>query len=152
MGWASGNDIFDPVAQALIDAAAADKLKRDVLTKLIDALCNEGWDTEDESFDRFRHDPAIVQAFYLNDRANALGNYCDGRIGYDQVMGQWTVHCEYRDCTPHRWRSDNATIRAHNVLVRLWYDHERERHGGDGQVPGHKLMNETPWGGTDDEH
>ncbi|MCX5209766.1 hypothetical protein OG689_10770 [Kitasatospora sp. NBC_00240] len=67
MGWASASRIFDPVAQALIDAGASDELKTRVLGKLISQLQNEDWDTEDESLEDFRHDPAIVAAFAAND-------------------------------------------------------------------------------------
>jgi hypothetical protein len=63
MGWSSANSIFDPVAQALIDAGATPEVKRKVLGDLINGLQEGDWDTEDESLERFRTDPAIVQAF-----------------------------------------------------------------------------------------
>jgi hypothetical protein len=63
MGWSSANSIFDPVAQALIDAGATPEVKRKVLGDLINGLQDGDWDTEDESLERFRKDPAIVQAF-----------------------------------------------------------------------------------------
>lgn len=72
MGWASAGSIFDPVAQALIDAGATDELKTTVLGKLIKQLQNGDWDTEGESLDEFADDPAIVAAF----RANGVVIHC----------------------------------------------------------------------------
>lgn len=63
MGWNSARDIFDPVAQALIDAGAPAETKTRVLGDLIHKLQEEDWDTEGESLDLFRRDPAIVEAF-----------------------------------------------------------------------------------------
>ena len=73
MGWASAGGIFDPVAQGLINAGASDDVKIQVLTLLIKALKDGDWDTEDESLDQFRDDPAIVEAF----RRNGVYDYCD---------------------------------------------------------------------------
>jgi hypothetical protein len=66
MGWSSANSIFDPVARALIDAGTDADTKRKVLGDLIAGLQDGDWDTEDESLEDFRHDPAIVQAFANN--------------------------------------------------------------------------------------
>ena len=63
MGWSSANQIFDPVARALIDAGAPDDTKRKVLGDLISGLQDGDWDTEDESLEEFLDDPAIVAAF-----------------------------------------------------------------------------------------
>lgn len=63
MGWSSANEIFDPVAQVLIDLGADDKTKTTILGRLIVGLQEGDWDTEDESLDKFRRDPAIVAAF-----------------------------------------------------------------------------------------
>ncbi len=67
MGWASANSIFDNVATSLVDANASPELKRSTLGRLIGILQQEDWDTEDESLDRFKDDPAIVAAFADND-------------------------------------------------------------------------------------
>lgn len=64
MGWSSANEIFDPVARALIDTGADDTTKRKVLGDLISGLQDGDWDTEDESLERFLDDPAIVAAFH----------------------------------------------------------------------------------------
>jgi hypothetical protein len=67
MGWNSAGEIFDPVAQSLIDTGATDEVKRKVLGDLINALQDGDWDTEGESLDLFKDDPAIVQAFADHD-------------------------------------------------------------------------------------
>jgi hypothetical protein len=73
MGWSSANEIFNPVARALIDTGADDTTKRKVLGSLIGGLQDGDWDTEDESLEDFLDDPAIVAAFadhdvHLSDR------------------------------------------------------------------------------------
>lgn len=67
MGWASAGDIFDPIAQTLIDLQAPEGLTEILLTDLIARLRSEDWDTCDESLDHFRHFPVIVLAFAAND-------------------------------------------------------------------------------------
>jgi hypothetical protein len=67
MGWSSANQIFNPVARALIDAGADNATKRKVLGDLIAGLQEGDWDTEDESLEDFKDDPAIVAAFADND-------------------------------------------------------------------------------------
>lgn len=66
MGWNSANEIFDPVAKALIDANVGDKVLRDVLGSLIEKLQDGDWDTEDESLEAFASEPAVVAAFADN--------------------------------------------------------------------------------------
>lgn len=63
MGWASGYDVFDPVAKALIQSGASDEIKRAALGPLIEALQERGWDTEAESLGQFADDPVIVDLF-----------------------------------------------------------------------------------------
>ncbi|WP_251021042.1 hypothetical protein [Streptomyces sp. ISL-98] len=63
MGWSSANEIFNPVARALINTSADDTTKRKVLGDLIKGLQDGDWDTEDESLEDFLDDPAIVAAF-----------------------------------------------------------------------------------------
>jgi hypothetical protein len=67
MGWNSAGDIFDPVARALIELGAPDAMKTRVLGDLIGALQDGDWDTEDESLEQFKNDPAIVAAFADHD-------------------------------------------------------------------------------------
>lgn len=64
MGWGSaGSKFFDPVAVALIELGAPDQVKERVLGQLIANLQAEDWDTELDSLQDFRDDPAIVRAF-----------------------------------------------------------------------------------------
>jgi len=134
MGWASAGSIFDPIAQALIDERASVELKRKVLVKLIEVLRDGDWDTEDKSLSQFRHDPAIVSAFYTAVDGRELEEY--GRIGYDN--GNWEVEC--RRCGTLDW-ADAAlhdveySVEKHNLLLETWAAHEREHHDGDGEVP-----------------
>lgn len=67
MGWGSGYLIFNTVAVALIEANATDEVKEKALTKVIRELQEEDWDTELDSLQSYRHDPAIVRAFAAND-------------------------------------------------------------------------------------
>ncbi len=67
MGWSSaGYQIFDPMADALVEAGASLELKTRVLSKLIAVLQEGDWDCEDESLEKYRDDPAIVAAFAEN--------------------------------------------------------------------------------------
>jgi hypothetical protein len=67
MGYGSaGYTIFDPMARALIKAGTPDEEKEQVLGDLIKRLQDEDWDTELDSLQEFRDDPAIVRAFAKN--------------------------------------------------------------------------------------
>lgn len=95
MGWASAGAIFDPVAKALVELNAPDEMKIRVLGDLIGALQDGDWDTEDESLDEFKDDPAIVEAFRLHDvtircddeheLARGDATWCTGEHGHDGV-------------------------------------------------------------------
>lgn len=65
MGWNTANDIFDPVAEALLNSyltmSHSDTVN--VFTIFIRALQDQDWDTEDESLERFMAWPAVVKAF-----------------------------------------------------------------------------------------
>lgn len=63
MGWASASGIFEPVADALIEAEADANVKQAVCSALIGALRGRGWDTEAESLGLYADDPAIRAAF-----------------------------------------------------------------------------------------
>jgi len=64
MGWASaGSTIFNPTIRALIDAKADDAVVFQVARDLIANLRENDWDTEDESLEEFRANPAVVRAF-----------------------------------------------------------------------------------------
>jgi hypothetical protein len=66
MGWSSGNEVFDPVARELQVFVPDDTARSAVASVLINALQECDWDTEDESLDQFRDDPAIIAAFATN--------------------------------------------------------------------------------------
>jgi hypothetical protein len=63
MGWGSAYSLFNTIADALIEAEASDEVKEKALTKVIRSLQEEDWDTELDSLQSYRHDPAIVRAF-----------------------------------------------------------------------------------------
>lgn len=67
MGWASGNEVFDPVARELQRLLGDQpQARQNIAAELIHALQQRGWDTEDESLGEFRNDPAIMAAFNQN--------------------------------------------------------------------------------------
>lgn len=66
MGWASGDEVFDPVARRMQQLALPADAKTEVLSVLIEALQDRGWDTEGESLGEFVGDEAIVEAFRRN--------------------------------------------------------------------------------------
>lgn len=67
MGWARGDDAFDPVCTVIVKAvskkAMSEELATTILTELIKGLQNRGWDTEGESLGEFRSYPYVVDAF-----------------------------------------------------------------------------------------
>ena len=63
MGWGSAGDIFDQVADSLIETKASDETKHKVLGDLCGALQAEDWDTEYDSLVRYADDPVIVRVF-----------------------------------------------------------------------------------------
>lgn len=63
MGWNTANDIFDPVAQTVIDSYMSHDDALRILVGLIRNLQDQDWDTEDESLERFMAWPVIVEAF-----------------------------------------------------------------------------------------
>lgn len=66
MGWGSAYSLFNTVADALIDAGASDEIKERALTKVINRLQEDDWDTELDSLQDYLDDPAIVAAFANN--------------------------------------------------------------------------------------
>lgn len=143
MGWASAGAIFDPVAQALVDLNADEHTKRRVLGSLIDALQDGDWDTEHESLERFQGDPVIVSLFYEREVGGRFeGNDVDGVIGYDDSSQEWTLTCQVNRGTGHGVlaRRPGDSAEGHDELVRLWAEHERDLHGGDGRIPDWALI------------
>lgn len=74
MGWASAGGYFDAVAKALIDGGATDEVKTKVCSVLIGVFRDGDWDTEDESLEEFKDDPAIVAAFREHGIVRACGD------------------------------------------------------------------------------
>lgn len=130
MGWASAGDIFDPVAQALINAHVADEVLRDVLGTLIGQLQDGDWDTESESLDQFSDNLVIRSLFY---NANVGGNLDDGmgpegELRY--VDGDWCLGCEQCGLVTNA----AFTAEGHDQLLRTWVEHLRDHHGGTGRI------------------
>jgi len=63
MGWASGNEVFDPICRALQQAHMVPEARIKVLKIVIEAMQAQDWDTELESLERFADDPFTVRAF-----------------------------------------------------------------------------------------
>lgn len=67
MGWASGTEVFEPVAHEVVrqfrQAAITRQTARSILGVLIEALQARDWDTEAESLGLFREHDYIVAAF-----------------------------------------------------------------------------------------
>lgn len=63
MGWASGGEIFDQVADSMIRVGVDSAQMTEVLADLIQALQDGDWDTEDESMYRYRNNVAVMDAF-----------------------------------------------------------------------------------------
>jgi hypothetical protein len=101
MGWASAGAIFAPVAKAMAELNAPDEMKIRVLGDLIGVLQEGDWDTENESLDEFRDDPAIVEAFRQHGviiecgHESDDGEWCElecgheGDHGDDSGMSRW---------------------------------------------------------------
>lgn len=64
MGWSSGGDVFDPVAETLREMDGIPEQDRTLIcVSLIKALQGNDWDTEDESLEHFRHTKFVTDAF-----------------------------------------------------------------------------------------
>lgn len=63
MGWNTAGEIFNPVASAICKTDLSDGKKTEILERLIWALQDGDWDTEDESVEIFMNEPAVIQAF-----------------------------------------------------------------------------------------
>lgn len=94
MGWNSANEIFDPVAHAVIDSYIDRDSSINILTTLIRGLQAGDWDTEDESLEEFKAWPVAVEAFK--------------RCGVP-----------YRDDYDEEWTADTADYRLSVEIKRL---------------------------------
>lgn len=80
MGWASGKDVFEPVAEIINEELKIGHISYDcaenILIVLIAALQSADWDTEDESLRELRAHPHVVAAF--RERGISLDPVDDG--------------------------------------------------------------------------
>lgn len=140
MGWASAGDIFDPVAQALIDLGASEEIKRRVLGELIERLQDGDWDTEGESLGRFRNDLVIVELFYARNVGGRIETthpshwFPEGRIQPSGDQDTWMLSCEGNRSCDEELAREPKTAAGHDALVRRWAAHDRDEHGGTGEV------------------
>lgn len=66
MGWAGGNEIFDPVARKAQELRLSARQRTELLAVLIYEMQMRDWDTEGESLGEFQGDEAVVEAFRQN--------------------------------------------------------------------------------------
>jgi hypothetical protein len=108
MGWASANEIFDPVARKTAELGIPDGQRADLLETLIRQLQQGDWDTEDESLSQFENDPAVVEAFRRCDiivhcgaAGEEDGGYCELERGHGGDF--------HEDWDKRRWPVAGAT-------------------------------------------
>ena len=121
MGWNSGNEIFDPVAQTLIDLEVTDAVKSKVLYVLMDALQENDWDTEDESLERFKNDPAIVQIFHQHGIDTEEEDWEEHNVYYAPDKFGLTIVAEVD------WRGDyefDKLVVFQDAQSNLYYGHD----------------------------
>lgn len=144
MGWASAGEIFNPVAQSLIDCGADEQTKRKVLGPLIGKLQDGDWDTEDESLERFGDDLVIRALFYGHGVGNSMyGGGVEGVIGWDAGAREWVLRCMGRSGCGQVGRRP-FTAQGHDQLVHLWVTHDADLHDGDREVPDWMLIEQGP--------
>lgn len=102
MGWASGDQVFDPVARELIASGATSDVKQRVLSVLIQQLQERGWDTEGESLGLFADDPAIVAAFRERGIVQQCGDE-EGPAGSSWCELDLDHEGDHDDQLGHRW-------------------------------------------------
>ncbi|MFB7244599.1 hypothetical protein ACFCYX_19325 [Streptomyces populi] len=73
--------IFDPVARTVINARIPDTTRRIIISDLIGALAEHGWNTPDQSLERFLDDLPTVSAFADHDIHLADRRCCDLEFG-----------------------------------------------------------------------
>lgn len=125
MGWSSGGQIFDLVAQGMIDASADEAIVDRVLTELAVALTDRDWDTLDSSIDVFAGHPVVQHALrkaqgwlYLY----AADDRGQGHLEYspDSAGGLWRMTLDEVELTAE------GTVAGFNQLVDAWAAHGGE--------------------------
>lgn len=87
MGWASGGEIFDRVAHALVKRDdVPDAAVTAICADLADALRDGGWDTVDDSVQKFRNHPAVLAGLEQADPDAVAG-----------MKTYWAEHAERGD-------------------------------------------------------
>lgn len=61
MGFASGGEVFNKVADKLLEIKAPDDVVIEVIAALTDGLTDLDWDTLDESVSEYLGSPAILE-------------------------------------------------------------------------------------------
>jgi hypothetical protein len=150
MGWSGAHDIFNGVADVLIQTGVNSEAIRLTLLRLIRELQARDWDTEDESLDQFRDHPLIVSVFYAAEVGDSLDSLSaqrvTGRISSSMEPAAWLLSCEGPDgCGPvfqRLWSGSRADVaRQHNEVLQAWADHDTTRHGAVGaEVDDWRLM------------
>lgn len=120
MGWSSGGDVFNAVAQALIDGGASDELKRRVCEALAEELADADWDYVEESLERFAHDPVVTDALNRSSARSMQTSDDDVSyvIVYDAPLGVWQLMPQGENGVVHE---RPGTVAGHNELVDLWF-------------------------------
>lgn len=67
MGWSHGSEVFDPVAEKMIEIGVPPQQQTEIASALISALRDQDWDDPEESLSAFGRHPAIVEAFARQD-------------------------------------------------------------------------------------
>ncbi len=111
MGWASGNDVVEPVVEGLITAVERGGMlttdAEEVLYLLIRSCQNHGWDTEGETLGTYQDLPWVVKAFARTE----IYLPCNAQADAESLQG----HKMYLTCglplghTADHWDEDYET-------------------------------------------
>lgn len=61
MGWGSGTELFDAVAESIINSPLTRKEKVKILVTLIEAMEDKDWDCQQDS--RYWNEPLVAASF-----------------------------------------------------------------------------------------
>lgn len=118
MGWASGDEVFDSVARAVL-AAEGSTLQDmvDVLYALADALRDADWDTLDDSISVFKGEPVVVLALRMAQGEIELDSATGdaATVEYYGAMRHWVLHRH-----GHEPLTRPGTWDGFNDLLRTW--------------------------------
>lgn len=117
MGWGSAGQIFDDVAQGLIEAGASDEILDKVCYRLAKSLTDQDWDTVDESIDEFRGHPVVQNALRRANGWTYIGEYDEAMLEFDPKAEEWILTEQGKGEVARR----PGTMEGHNELVELWF-------------------------------